>query len=64
MHEFSAGAKRLLDTITAVFFAGAAWMTLDRAAAMVTIAAGLVSIACGCVRLGEWWARRRVVRAG
>lgn len=59
MHEFSVGAKRVLDTVIWGFAVAAGAMTFDRVAATVTIAAGLVSIACGLIRIAEWRERRR-----
>jgi hypothetical protein len=62
MHELSDSAKRFLDFLTLLFASVAAGMTLERVAAIITIAAGLMSIACGCVRLWEFRDRRRAAR--
>lgn len=50
MHEFSEQTKRLLDIIAAAC-AGVAAITINDVAAFVTVLAGIVSIACGAVRL-------------
>jgi hypothetical protein len=63
MHELSDSAKRILDVIMWSFAVVAGAMTLDRVAAIVTIAAGLISCACGLIRLAEWRERRRANRA-
>jgi hypothetical protein len=50
MHDLSETTKRVLDIVTGLFFAAAA-VTLHQVAVVVTIIAGVVSIACGAVRL-------------
>lgn len=62
MHELSDGARRILDALTFVFAGAAGALTLDRAAAIVTICAGLMSIACGWLRFHEWRERKRASR--
>jgi hypothetical protein len=62
MHELSEGARRILDALTVLFAAAAGALTLDRVAAIVTIAAGLMSCACGLLRFHEWRERKRFTR--
>lgn len=58
MHELSDAAKRILDLSTAALALVTA-VSLNEVATVITIAAGLMSIACGAVRLLEWNERRR-----
>ena len=62
MHDLSEHTKRILDIAAAVLAAGAA-ISLNQVAVIVTIGAGLVSMACGAVRLIDWFERRRTRRA-
>lgn len=61
MHDLSENTRRILDGCTAALAAAAA-LSLNQVALLVTIAAGLVSIACGAVRLIDWVERRRARR--
>lgn len=58
MHELSERIRRLLD-IAVWAFAGLAALSINDVAAIMTIGAGAVSIACGAVRLYDRFRPRR-----
>lgn len=60
MHEFSAATRRVLDVCT-ILLGCLAGITLEQVATTVTIAAGVMSLICGGIRVFEFICSRRGV---